>query len=50
MDSRYLQSLIVVIDRGSMAQSGADFEKGEDDGTVDALSFLGSIVGSLAER
>jgi len=34
----------------TMAQSGADFEKGEDDGTVDALSFLGSIVGSLAER
>lgn len=33
----------------TMAQSGADFEKGEDDGTADALSFLGRIVGALAE-
>ena len=33
----------------TMAQSGADFEKGEDDGTVDALAVLGSIVGALAE-
>lgn len=33
----------------TMAQSGADFEKGEDDGTIDALSFLDGIVGALAE-
>jgi uridine phosphorylase len=33
----------------TMAQSGADFEKGEDDGTVDALAVLSSIVGALAE-
>ncbi|MBR0967259.1 nucleoside phosphorylase [Bradyrhizobium diazoefficiens] len=33
----------------TMAQSGADFEKGENDGTVDALAVLGSIVGALAE-
>jgi hypothetical protein len=31
----------------TMAQSGAGFEKGEDDGTVDALALLGSIVGAL---
>jgi uridine phosphorylase len=33
----------------TMAQSGADFEKGEDDGTVDALAVLGAIIGALAE-
>jgi uridine phosphorylase len=33
----------------TMAKSGADFEKGEDDGTVDALAVLGRIVGALAE-
>jgi uridine phosphorylase len=33
----------------TMAQSGGDFEKGEDDGTVDALAVLGSIVGALTE-
>jgi uridine phosphorylase len=33
----------------TMAQSGADFEKGEDDGTVDALAVLGCIVDALAE-
>lgn len=34
----------------TMAQSGTDFEKGEDDGTVDALAVLGGIVGALAEE
>ena len=29
--------------------SGADFEKGEDDGTVDALVVLSRMVGALAE-
>jgi hypothetical protein len=33
----------------TMAQSGADFEKGEDDGTVDALAVLGAIIGAWAE-
>ncbi len=33
----------------TMAQSGADFEKGQDDGTVDALAVLGSIVAALAQ-
>jgi uridine phosphorylase len=33
----------------TMAQSGADFEKGEDEGTVDALAVLGAIIGALAE-
>jgi uridine phosphorylase len=33
----------------TMAQSGADFEKGEDDGTVDALAVLGTIVAAFAE-
>jgi uridine phosphorylase len=31
----------------TMAQSGADFEKGEDDGTVDALAVLGRLVEAL---
>jgi hypothetical protein len=30
-----------------MAQSGADFEKGENDGTVDALAVLGRLVEAL---
>jgi hypothetical protein len=34
----------------TMAQSGADFEKSEDDGNVDALAVLGSAVGALAEK
>ena len=34
----------------TMARSGADFEKGEDDGTVDALAVLGAIIGALAEE
>ena len=33
----------------TMAQNGADFEKGEDDGTVAALAVLGAIIGTLAE-
>ena len=33
----------------TMAQGGADFEKGEDDGTVDALAVLAAIIGALAE-
>jgi uridine phosphorylase len=33
----------------TMAQSGADFEKGEDEGTVDALAVLGAVIGALAE-
>jgi uridine phosphorylase len=33
----------------TMAQSGADFEKGQDDGTVDALAVLGNMVGALAQ-
>jgi hypothetical protein len=33
----------------TMAQRGADFKKGEDDGRVDALAVLSSIVGALAE-
>ena len=33
----------------TMARSGADFEKGEDDGTVDAMAVLGRIVGALAK-
>ena len=32
----------------TMAQSGDDFEKGADDGTVDALAILGSIVEACA--
>jgi uridine phosphorylase len=31
----------------TMAQSGADFEKGEDDGAVDALAVLGRLVEAL---
>jgi uridine phosphorylase len=31
----------------TMAQSGADFEKGENDGTVDALAVLGGLVEAL---
>jgi uridine phosphorylase len=31
----------------TMAQSGADFEKGENDGTVDALVVLGRLVAAL---
>ncbi|UPJ84737.1 nucleoside phosphorylase (plasmid) [Bradyrhizobium sp. 183] len=34
----------------TMAQTGADFEKGEDDGAVDALAILGPIVAALAEE
>ncbi|MCK1675164.1 nucleoside phosphorylase [Bradyrhizobium sp. 150] len=34
----------------TMAQAGADFEKGEDDGAVDALAILGPIVAALAEE
>ena len=34
----------------TMAQSGADFEKGEDDGAVDALAVLGSLVEALAKE
>jgi hypothetical protein len=33
-----------------MAQKGADFEKGEDDGAVDAVAILGAIVAALAEE
>src|ERR1700722_6699795 len=33
----------------TMAQGGADFEKGEDDGTGDALAVLAAIIGALAE-
>lgn len=32
----------------TMAQGGADFEKGQDDGTVDALAVLGNIINALA--
>jgi uridine phosphorylase len=32
----------------TMAQSGADFEKGQEDGTVDALAVLGQMVTALA--
>lgn len=32
----------------TMAQGGADFEKGQDDGTVDALAVLGNIITALA--
>ena len=32
----------------TMAKSGEDFEKGEDDGTVDALVVLSRMVGALA--
>lgn len=35
--------------RNTMAKSGTDFEKGEDDGTVDALAVLSRMVGALAE-
>ena len=31
----------------TMARSGADFEKGEDDGAVDALAVLGRLVDAL---
>jgi uridine phosphorylase len=34
----------------TMAQNGADFEKGEDDGALDALAILGLIVAALAEE
>ena len=34
----------------TMAQAGADFEKGQDDGTVDALAVLGNIVAELAQE
>lgn len=34
----------------TMAQSGADFEKGQDDGTVDALAVLGNIIAALAQE
>ncbi len=34
----------------TMAQDGADFEKGQDDGTVDALAVLGNIVAALIGR
>jgi hypothetical protein len=30
----------------TMGQSGADFEKGDADGTADALSFLAAIAQS----
>lgn len=33
----------------TMAQAGADFEKGQDDGTVDALAMLGNMVAALAQ-
>jgi uridine phosphorylase len=33
----------------TMARSGADFEKGEDDGAVDAMAVLGRIVGALTK-
>ena len=33
----------------TMAQGGADFEKGQDDGTVDALAVLSNIVAALAQ-
>src|SRR4051812_42474576 len=32
----------------TMAQSGADFEKGEADGTADALDVLGALVAALS--
>jgi purine-nucleoside phosphorylase len=31
----------------TMAQAGDDFEKGEADGTADALAVLGAIVAAL---
>ena len=31
----------------TMAQTGADFEKGEADGTRDALAVLGKIIADL---
>ena len=34
----------------TMAQGGADFEKGQDDGTVDALAVLGNLVAALAQQ
>lgn len=34
----------------TMAQSGADFEKGQDDGTVDALAVLGELASALAQE
>jgi len=34
----------------TMAQNGADFEKGEADGTADALKVLGAIVGAAGAR
>jgi purine-nucleoside phosphorylase len=32
----------------TMGQAGQDFEKGEADGTADALAVLGTIAGALA--
>lgn len=32
----------------TMAQGGTDFEKGQDDGTVDALAVLGKMITALA--
>jgi purine-nucleoside phosphorylase len=31
----------------SMGRAGQDFEKGEADGTADALEVLGAVVGAL---
>jgi purine-nucleoside phosphorylase len=31
----------------TMAQNGADFEKGEDDGAVEALAVLGRLIDAL---
>jgi uridine phosphorylase len=45
--ARQAQVLCLAHVTNTMAQSGADFEKGEADGTADALEVLGAIVGAL---
>src|SRR3954465_3833417 len=45
--ARGCQVLCLAHVTNTMAQSGADFEKGEADGTADALEVLGAIVGAL---
>jgi uridine phosphorylase len=45
--ARSAQLLCLAHVTNTMAQSGDDFEKGEDAGTKDALAVLGAIIGAL---
>ena len=47
--TRRAQVLCLAHVTNTMGQAGRDFEKGEAEGTVDALAALDAVVAALAE-